>query len=163
GLTGAVEDPVEGTFLAAFTTEGSGRVTVGLPDPAQLTFARGQAQTVTITPDFLTRTLNTGSAAVLQASNDIIVNSPILVSAGGHGGALALQAGRSLLLNADIKTDNGDLTLIANDTADHGVVDSQRDPGKAVINMASGTTLDTGTGALKVALRDGSGLSNRDS
>jgi hypothetical protein len=118
---------------------------------------------VTITPGFLTRTLNAGTAVVLQASNDIIVNSPIIVSAGGHGGALTLRAGRSLLLNANIKTDNGDLTLIANDTADHGVVDSQRDPGKAVISMAGGTALDTGRGALKVNLRDGAGLSNPDS
>jgi hypothetical protein len=165
GVDNAFENLANGTFLAATGIHlgGSGQVLVGVPNPNLLTFAQGQAQTVTITPGFLTRTLNAGTAVVLQASNDIIVNSPILVSASGHGGALTLQAGRSILLNASIKTDNGDLTLIANDTADDGVVNSQRDPGKAVISMASGTMLDTGTGALKVALRDGSELSNRDS
>jgi hypothetical protein len=151
------------SFVVNFVTEGSGRVTVGLVDPNQLTFARGQAQTVTITPGFLTRTLNTGTAVVLQASNDITVNSPVTVSAGGNGGALTLQAGRSILLNASITTDNGALTLIANDQLANGVVDSQRDPGSAVITMAAGTTLNTGSGALTVQLRDGAGLTNHDS
>src|SRR5439155_8187715 len=151
------------SFLAQFVTEGSGRVTVGLSDANQFSYARGQAQTVTLTPDFLTGTLNTGTAVVLQASNDITVNSPITVSAGGHGGALTLQAGRSILLNAPITTDNGALNLIANDQLANGVVDSQRDPGNAVITMAPGTTLDTGSGTLTVELRDGYGLDNRDS
>ena len=34
------------------------------------------------------------SGRIGQASNDITVNSPITVSAGGSGGALTLQAGR---------------------------------------------------------------------
>src|SRR5262249_12002057 len=102
-------------------------------------------------------------AVVLQASNDITVNSPITVSAGGQGGALTLQAGRSILINANITTDNGVLTLIANDQLANGVVDSQRDPGNAVIAMAAGTALNTGSGALTVELRDAAGLTNRDS
>jgi hypothetical protein len=44
-----------------------------------------------------------------------------------------------------------------------GVVDTQRDPGNAVIRMASGTVLDTGLAALTVELRDGAGLSNAQS
>ncbi len=55
------------------------------------------------------------------------------------------------------------MTLIANDQLADGVVDSQRDPGSAVITMAPGTTLDTGSGALTVQLRDGAGLTNHDS
>src|SRR5439155_17029586 len=96
-------------------------------------------------------------------SNDITVNSPITVSAGGKGGGLTLQAGRSILLNAPITTDNGPLTLMANERLASGIVDSQRDPGNAVISMASGTALDTGSGALTVELRDGAGLTNQDS
>jgi hypothetical protein len=151
------------SFLAPFTIDGGGRVTVGLTDPNLLTYALGQAQTITITPAFLTRTLNTSTAVVLQASNDITVNDPLVVQAGGLGGALTLQAGRSILLNASITTDNGDLTLIANDTLANGVVDAERDPGAAVITMADGVVLDTGTGALTVELRDGAGLTNSDS
>jgi hypothetical protein len=156
-------DPIHQSFLASFANERGGRVTLGLPDANQFSYARGQAETVTVTPDFLTRTLNTGTAVVLQASNDITVNAPITVSAAGHGGALTLQAGRSLVLNASITTDTGGLTLIANDQLANGVVDSQRDPGPAVLAMAPGTTLDTGSGTLTVELRDGVGLTNRDS
>jgi len=163
GLGFERENAVTQTFLVAFVTEGGGRVTAGLVDPNGLTYALGQDQTVTITPDFLTRTLNTGTAVVLQASNDITVNDPITVNAGGQGGALTLQAGRSILLNASITTDNGDLTLIANDTLANGVVDAERDPGLALITMADGTSLDTGAGALTVELRDGAGRINTDS
>src|SRR5206468_4005959 len=69
----------------------------------------------------------------------------------------------SILLNAPIKRDNGALTLIANDLPVYGVVDGDRDPGRAFIQMAPGTSLDTGSGPLTVGLRDGTGLTNRDS
>jgi hypothetical protein len=163
GMLIARANPISQSFVVPFVTEGGGQVRVGFADPNQLSYARGQDRTITITPDFVTRTLNTGTAVVLQASNDITVNSPITVSAGGSGGALTLQAGRSILLNASISTDNGALTLIANDQPANGVVDSQRDPGPAVITMAGGTTLNSGTGALTIALRDGAGLTNSDS
>jgi hypothetical protein len=153
------EDPIDQSFVAT----GNGRVTVGLPDPNLFSYARGEAQSVTVTPLFLTSTLNSGTAVVLQASNDITVNDPITVSAGGNGGALTLQAGRSIVLNANITTDNGALTLIANDKLANGVVDSERDPGNAVITMAAGFSLDTGSGALDVELRDGAGLTNSTS
>ena len=44
-----------------------------------------------------------------------------------------------------------------------GVVDAQRDPGNAVIMMAPGTALDTGTGDLTIELRDGDGKTYPDS
>jgi hypothetical protein len=154
-----IDDPIDQSFVAT----GNGRVTVGLPDPNLFSYARGQAQSVTFTPQFLTNTLNNGTAVVLQASNDITVNSPITVSAGGNGGALTLQAGRSIVLNGNITTDSGALTLIANDEPANGVVDAERDPGNAVITMAPGTNLDTGSGRLTVELNDGAGLTNSTS
>jgi hypothetical protein len=162
-LRNVLDNRTDQTFLTTFATEGQGRITVGIADPGQLTYSAAQSQSLTITPDFLTRTLDTGTDVVLQASNDITVNSPITVSAGGKGGALTLQAGRSIVLNASISTDNGALTLIANDQQANGVVDGERDPGSAVIRMASGTVLDTGLAALTVELRDGAGLSNPQS
>ena len=57
-----------------------------------------------------------------------------------------MQAGRSLLLNASITTDDGALTLVANETAANGVVNADRDPGAAVITMASGVALNAGAG-----------------
>jgi hypothetical protein len=156
-----VEDTVNHTFLAAFIAEGGGRVTAGLGDPNLLTFARSQSLGLNITPAFLTQTLNTGTAVVLQASNDITVNNAITVNnPGGNGGALTLDAGRSILLNAGITTGNGNLTLIANDRLSSGVVDAQRDPGTAVILAAPGATLNTGSGLLTVQVQDGAGKTN---
>jgi hypothetical protein len=158
------ENPVDHTLVvSSFMDRFNQRLTIGLTDPNELTFARASSQTLTVTPTFLTQTLDSGTAVVLQASNDITVNSPITVSAGGQGGALTLQAGRSLVLNASITTDNGPLLLIANDQVVNGVVDAERDPGSAVISMAPGTALDTGSGPLTVELRDGAGLTNSDS
>jgi hypothetical protein len=163
GFENRIDDPAAQTFLASFLTDGGGRVIAGLTDPNRLTYAAAEAQSLTITPDFLAQTLDTGTEVVLQASNDITVNDPLTVSAGGNGGALTLQAGRSILLNASISTDNGALTLIANDVLAGGVVDAERDPGNAVISMAPGTTLDTGSGPLTVTLNNGAGLTNSDS
>jgi hypothetical protein len=158
-----INSPIDNSFLESRYADGTDFVTVGLPDPNELRYARGEAQTQTVTPEFLTTTLDTGTAVVLQASNDITVDNPISVSAAGHGGALSLEAGRSIVLNALITTDDGALNLIANDELANGVVDSQRDAGPAVISMAPGTLLNTGSGNLTVELRDGAGLSNSDS
>jgi hypothetical protein len=163
GIMPVVDDPLHQAFVTSFYKDGSRRVVSAFALPNQLTYARGQAQTVTITPALLTHTLNGGTAVVLQASNDITIEDPILVDAGGQGGALTLQAGRSILINANITTDKGALTLIANDTVANGVVDAQRDPGSAFITMAGGTVLDTGTGPLDIELRDGAGLTNNSS
>jgi hypothetical protein len=157
GLGFVGENTTSQTFLAAFVRDGGGRVTAGIVDTNRLTFALAQSQTLTLTPDFLTRTVNTGTDVVLQASNDITIEDPITVDAAGKGGALTIQAGRSIILNASISTDNGPLTLIANDTLANGVVDSQRDPGNAFITMAGRTELNTGTGPLNIQMRDGAG------
>jgi hypothetical protein len=157
GLRYVAPDSASQSFLAPFVTEGSGRVAVGLVDPNQFNYTRAQSQTITLTPDFLTGTLNTGTDVVLEASNDITVEDPITVNAGGKGGALTLQAGRSIILNASISSDNGPLTLIANDTLANGVVDLQRDPGNAFITMAGRTELNTSTGPLNIELRNGAG------
>jgi len=143
------------TLLASAPFDGTGRVLVGLTDPNQLTYATGRDQDITVLPSFLTQTLDSGTAVVLQASNDITVNAPITVSADGHGGNLTLQAGRSILLNASITTDNGNLTLIANDFLANGVVDSDRLIGNAVITMAPDTTLNAGTGSITINLELG--------
>src|SRR5207248_2736746 len=115
------------------------------------------ATDVTINTSAITAITNTGTAVTLQANNDITVNKAITTSHGGAGGNLFLEAGRSILLNANITTDNGNLTLIANDTAAHGVVDADRDAGAAVITMAGGTTLNSGTGAMSITLGTGAG------
>ena len=105
--------------------------------------------------------LAAGSNVILQANDDITISSPITVTnPAGTPGNLTLQAGRSILLNAGITTDGGNLTLTANDTQTDGVVDADRDPGNAVIGMTSGVILNTGGGALSVDLKTSTDKTN---
>ena len=76
---------------------------------------------------------------VLQANNDITVTNAITLTTAGQN--LTLQAGRSILANANITTNNGEISLTANETVANGVVDVNRDAGPATITMATGTTL----------------------
>ena len=174
GLYTVVEDPVNGTFLVGFLREGSGRVTVAptnLPppsipsfDPNLFRFTSDPSATVTLTPSTLQQTLSAGTNVVLQANNDITVNRPIIsINPNGNGGDLTMQAGRSIIVNADIFTNNGNLTLIGNETAANGVVNAQREPGQAVISIAPGVTLNSGTGDTTLILGTGEGLTNNAS
>jgi len=126
-------------------------------------FGNNPSQRVGVDASTLTNIANTGTDVVLRANNDITVDQPIITTAGGNGGALTLQAGRSLLINADITTDNGNLSLIANETLANGVIDAFRDPGSAVITVAPDVTLNSGTGNTTVTLSTGEGLTNNAS
>ncbi len=117
--------------------------------------------TITISARQLADLLSTPQNVILQASNDITINSNILVNnINGNGGTLTLQAGRSILLNANIDTDNGDLNLYGNEDQATGVINSQRDAGAAAITMASGTSINAGTGNVYIRLGQGVGLTN---
>lgn len=127
-------------------------------------FNDNPGQSVGINADIITNITNTGTNVVLQANSDITVDQAITTNnLAGNGGALTLQAGRSLLINADITTDNGDLTLLANQTVANGVIDIYRDPGAAVITVAPGVTLNSGTGDTTIILDTGEGLTNSTS
>jgi hypothetical protein len=99
-----------GSFVAPFSSEKGGVVSVGFTDPNQLTDLLAAGQSLAVTPGFLIDTLDTGTAVTAQASGTLTVGSPIVVSAGGHGGALTLQAA-TVALDANITTDGGKLTL----------------------------------------------------
>jgi filamentous hemagglutinin family protein len=153
-------DTTNNTFAAQFKDNTTNRVRIGFTD-ADLAFANAGSNSATITSGFITSTLNAGTAVTLQASNDITINSDIIVNNGsGDGGDLSLEAGRSILINADITTDNGNFTAIANDLLANGVVDADRDAGDAEITMAAGTTIDAGTGDITMEIRDGTGKTN---
>ncbi|HAA33557.1 MAG TPA: hypothetical protein DCE56_44800, partial [Cyanobacteria bacterium UBA8553] len=131
---------------------------------AGLSFDGNPLQSVTIAPSTITAVTNTGTNVVLQANNDITVDSAIITNnLLGNGGGLTLQAGRSVLINANITTDNGDLTLVGNDTLANGVIDAYRDPGSAVITVSPLVTLNSGTGNTTIRLRTGAGLTNNSS
>jgi mucin-19 len=116
---------------------------------------------ITISTTTLATLLATPTNVTLQASNDITISDALTVSnSSGDGGNLILQAGRSIIINANITTDNGDLTLTANDLLANGVVDSDRDSGSAVITMATGKSIDAGTGDVILQILNGTGKTN---
>ena len=116
-----------------------------------------------LTPNQITALLNAGENVILKANNNLSVNSAIVTNNPlDNGGDLALNAGQSILINANITTDNGNLQLVSNETLANGVIDSWRSTGNAVITMATGTTIDAGTGNVSIELRDGEGRTNRD-
>ena len=151
----------DGSFVVADSgaNGGMGVVYVGLANPAALTYARAANQTVTLSTSVLTNILQTGTALSLQANDDITVNSAITVS-GSTGGALSLSAGRSIFVNANITTANGKLTLLANDSLANGVVDADRSVGNAVITMAPGTVINTGTADFVATIAAGTDKTN---
>ena len=151
----------DGARFVVRNSTNANRVIMAPVAPGDLSFAFGQSSTVSLTPSIITQTLNAGTALTLQASNDITVSNAILANnPSGNGGALTLQAGRSILLNANITTDNGNLSLIANERLSAGVIDAQRDAGAAVVTMANGVGIDAGTGSVSIDLRDGAGKTN---
>lgn len=119
----------------------------GSADPATgQTFAANPDADATITPASIAAILNAGTALTLQANNDITVDQALVVNnPGGDGGDLTLQAGRSILVNADIVTDNGNLVLVGND---ENALPAWRDTGLASVQVAAGATVDTGAGTL---------------
>jgi hypothetical protein len=142
-------------------TANAGRLDVMSARNAQVTtqnFATDADASNLLLASTLLATLNAGTAVTLQANNDITLSTALAVNnASGNGGHLTLQAGRSILLNANLTTDNGNLTLIANDTAASGVVNAHRDAGAAHITQAAGTSISAGTGTVRIDLRNGAG------
>jgi hypothetical protein len=108
-LSKPVAGPVTGSFLAALEGTDS-QVALGFTDPNLLTSGFYPGQSLTAAPDFLTNTLETGSPVTVQVDNTISIASPILVTGAQTGGALTL-VGSNILLDSNINTNHGALTL----------------------------------------------------
>ncbi|HET9645025.1 MAG TPA: hypothetical protein VFP68_17100, partial [Burkholderiaceae bacterium] len=125
-----------------------------------LAFSTNAGSDVVIPPSTITSMLNAGTAVTLQASNDITVMRDIVASAGGHGGDLTLEAGRSVHLRANIDTDGGNFAAHANQAA--GVVDADCSVCAAVITQQTGTTITTGSGNAAFSIDNSSTKSHND-
>ncbi len=129
-----------------------------LPISSGSAFGTLGSNTIGITASSIAGLLSSGTNVTLQASNDITVVSPIFVNNGlGDGGALTLQAGRSIFLNSTIVTDNGDLNILANENLSTGVINNQRTTGASVITMGTGSSIDAGTGDVLFRIDAGTG------
>ena len=170
GITPLTAGSMAGSFVVSSCnwSNKTGKVDILSPiterDPLQQEYSFKPDKDNNFTPGQITALINAGDRVILKANNDIIINSAILANNPlGSGGNLELNAGKSILINANITTDNGNLTMVSNDRQANGVVDTARSTGKAEITMAPGTTIDAGSGEVTIELRDGSGNSNRES
>ncbi|UXH79966.1 YDG domain-containing protein [Roseateles amylovorans] len=101
--------------------------------------------------------LDDGARVTLTADNDLTLNSAI-TSTSASAGNLVLNAGRSILVNANIIQASGDLTLNANQPVSADIRNANRAAGAAHITMATGTSISGNQVAF--AVNDGQGLSN---
>ncbi|PLK22309.1 hypothetical protein C0V72_15600 [Porphyrobacter sp. TH134] len=145
--------------VAALRRAGSGNA-IG-----NLLFADNAAGTSNVSVAALQAALSTGQSISFEASNDITLDSNLVVNnPSGAGGALSLRAGRSILLNASITTDDANLTLIANSGgSDLATVNIFRLAGDARITMAPDTSINAGAGTVSIALANGAGLTRQTS
>ena len=102
-----------------------------------------------------------GALVVLQANNDITFTNAVAIAGAGIG--LTAQAGRSIIINANVATNNAPISLTANETTANGVQNANRDVGPAAITMAAGTSLSSGGANITVTMNTGAGLTNSTS
>ena len=88
---------------------------------------------------------------VLQFTNDLTFTSQVNIA--NPGTTLTAQAGRSIIVNNNIFTNNADIRLTANDNT----VTANRDAGAATFTMAPGTHISAGGGNVFLALNAGTG------
>ncbi len=100
----------------------------------------------------ITEQLEAGTDVKIVASNDITINADITPTIGT--GKLTLSAGRSIIINGDVKIKGG-LVITANDATDTQFIASDRDSGKAQITVASEKTISGGNGDLLVKMLTG--------
>ena len=154
------------TLLFAALRENQSGNSIGLPVysftgpfdfSSRATFANNPGGTLNISAASLAASLSLGTDITLQANNDITVAQAITVdNPNGNGGSLSLFAGRNILVNASIFTDNGNLTLVANDSR---AIAAQRDSGSSAVVIGrdasnASATLILGTGRLVIAAGD---------
>ena len=128
------------------------------------TFANLESSDVTLNAYEVADILGRGTNLTLQASNDITVANQIQV--GGYAqspGGLTLRAGRNVDISQSIITNNGDVTIIANDTAANGVIAAQRDSGAGGITLAASRQINASSGDVSLTINDASDRTNNTS
>jgi hypothetical protein len=129
-----------------------------LLDPKFVVVATGGTSTLTLIDQFADNATGTetidpsvinaaAANVVIQANTDITINNAIAIA--GSGRTLTLQAGRDIVINANVTTTNAAITMTANSNA---ATSANRDAGTGDIVMAAGTTLSSGIGAVTLSI-----------
>ncbi len=107
-------------------------------------FANNAGGTNTLTPASIVAAF-VGANVVLQANTDVTFTD--VLTSGTSGRTLTVNAGRSILINADVSTVNAAISMTANDPT---AISSDRLAGVGNITLAPGTTINSGSGSLSL-------------
>ncbi len=122
----------------------------GLPSSEYDQYGDNSSDTMYMSASRLAKLLGNPQDIILSANNDITINEIINVNnISGNGGSLTLNAGRSIFINEDITTSNGNLTIIANDS---NAILAQRNVGAGSVIMADNTNINAGTGDVNITV-----------
>ena len=149
-----------GGFVDALSPHG--QAGTWLLDPENITIATGgtdglnqgfttnPSASVTIDPG----TINTAEANIfLQANNNITVQNAVDIATKGVG--LEIEAGKSILINADITLNDGYFVgIFCGPEAEK----ADRSQGQGVFSMSQGTSITTGGGYVDISLGDTAGI-----
>jgi filamentous hemagglutinin family protein len=114
--------------------------TTGFDPVSQATFANTTSNSVTISPTSIDAALISSNVS-LQANTDITVTSPLTISSAGTAGrTLTLQAGRSVLVNANISYAGGNVVISAND---QGYTPGFRAAGQSFLSENSSSSIQS--------------------
>ena len=108
-------------------------------------FTDNSSENVTVTPASLTALLDAGTAVTLQANNDITLAEAVTVT--GTGATLTLLAGRNIIINDVLTTNNANFVAVAG-TLNPDLVSAQRDSGTATLSIGNAGQINAGTGTV---------------
>jgi filamentous hemagglutinin family protein len=111
-------------------------------------FSDTPATSLSISPTTIN---NAVTNIMLQANNDITVTNAIAMTTAGA--SLTMLAGRSVIVNQNVSTTNGNVLIGANQQT--GVVAANRDAGAGNITIASNRTVNAGTGTVTLQVDAG--------
>ena len=125
------------------------------------TFGNNTSTDSVISPTDIKTLLDSGTNVVLQANNDITLGKILTINnLNGDGGDLTFQAGRNINLNANLTTDNGNFYALAGNT---NAIAGNTDIGTPTITLASGVSIDAGTGNITLYANSGNFVNNAGS
>ena len=140
---------------SGFAGDATGFATLGGAD-GKIDFSTLSGSNLVITPGVITGMLDAGTDVTLQASNNITVAKAVVTNnPQGNGGDLSLQAGRAIHINADVVTDNGNFSALANASEADGVVATDCGTCTPGIFMKDGVSIDAGTGNVDLTVQAG--------
>ena len=155
GLTGTVDAGLGGTFLLDPTfvvIEANGTALLDEVDQ----FAKS-GDSLSVDPSTITAALDVGTSVTIQATTDITVTDAISstntgTNNGGNSGDLVFQAGRHILIRANISLENGNFTATANDTTSNADLTARTDTTPGNITMSTDTSIDVGSGTVTLTI-----------